>query len=104
MTDHTTKPIYPPVFLAAALLAMVVAHFTLPVVELLRFPLTLIGLVPIAAGVVLNLVADRAFKRHGTTVKPFERSSTLMTTGVFGVSRNPMYLGMILLLVGVGLL
>jgi protein-S-isoprenylcysteine O-methyltransferase Ste14 len=51
----------------------------------------------------LNLAADRAFKRHRTTVKPFEVPTSLMTEGVFALSRNPMYLGMVLVLFGLAL-
>ena len=53
---------------------------------------------------MLNLPADRAFNKHDTTVKPFEESSTLLTDGVFGITRNPMYLGMTLILLGVAML
>jgi protein-S-isoprenylcysteine O-methyltransferase Ste14 len=54
--------------------------------------------------VILNLVADRAFHRANTTVKPFEESSALITSGVFRISRNPMYLGFVLLLIGIAVL
>jgi len=50
------------------------------------------------------LIADTAFKKEQTTVKPFETSSTLITTGVFQISRHPMYLGMILILFGIAIL
>ena len=73
----------------------------LPVADVLSWPWRALGVVAIAAGVWLNLAADRAFKARGTTVKPFERSSVLLTDGVFRITRNPMYLGMILILVGV---
>ncbi|MEJ2055043.1 MAG: isoprenylcysteine carboxylmethyltransferase family protein, partial [Calditrichaceae bacterium] len=51
-----------------------------------------------------NLLADRAFKIKKTTVKPFEESSVLITTGVFRISRNPMYVGMVMILVGTAIL
>ena len=83
---------------------MAALAFTLPVAPLLSGWQRAIGLVPIAAGVWLNLAADRAFEELGTTVRPLERSSALATGGVFRLSRNPMYLGMILMLIGVALL
>jgi protein-S-isoprenylcysteine O-methyltransferase Ste14 len=83
---------------------MLAAHLIAPLARLLSFPLTLVGLLPIVAGIALNISADRALKAFGTTVRPFEPSSALVTTGVFGLSRNPMYLGMVLLLLGVALL
>jgi protein-S-isoprenylcysteine O-methyltransferase Ste14 len=60
-----------------------------------------VGLIPAITGAILNLLADRAFKIKKTTVKPFEESTTLITTGVFKISRNPMYLGMALILIGI---
>ena len=79
----------------ASLVLMAACAFALPIAPLLSWPWRATGLVPIAAGVLLNLAADRALKDLGTTVKPFERSSALATNGVFRLSRNPMYLGMV---------
>ena len=104
MSATKGKPILPPAYLGAALAAMIVVHFVAPAVHLLSFPVTLTGLGPICAGVALNIAADRAFKALGTTVRPFERSKALVTTGVFALSRNPMYLGMVLILLGAALL
>ena len=39
-----------------------------------------------------------------TTVKPFGEPSILVTDGVFRISRNPMYLGFALILMGVAVL
>lgn len=62
------------------------------------------GLLALAVGVYLNLAADQLLKRHHTTVKPFQESTALVTTGVYGRTRNPMYLGFVFLLLGVALL
>jgi protein-S-isoprenylcysteine O-methyltransferase Ste14 len=40
------------------------------------------------------------FQRKGTTIKPFEESSYLVDGGLFGYSRNPIYLGMVVVLLG----
>ena len=50
------------------------------------------------------MIADNAFKKHETTVKPFEQSAALVTAFPFSVSRNPMYLGVTLMLLGVAVL
>jgi protein-S-isoprenylcysteine O-methyltransferase Ste14 len=83
---------------------MGVLHFLFPVVKIIPFPWNLLAAIPFALGLALNLLADRAFKKHGTTVKPFEESAVLLTTGVFRISRNPMYLGFVLILVGIATL
>jgi protein-S-isoprenylcysteine O-methyltransferase Ste14 len=59
---------------------------------------------PLVIGIALNVAADRQFKHHQTTVKPFERSSALVTAFPFSLSRNPMYVGITLMLAGVALL
>ena len=97
------RPLPPHYFLGAILLA-VILHFLLPVPGLVTFPWRLLGLAPLVIGIVLNLLADQSFKKHNTTVKPFEDSSALVTDGVFKITRNPMYLGIILILFGVAML
>ena len=97
-------PRLPPAYLFAALSAMVLLHFLVPVYQLTPRPWNAIGLIPLITGIVLNLAADALLKKHGTTVKPFENSTVLITSGVYKFSRNPMYLGMILMLIGVALL
>ncbi|MBV8442856.1 MAG: isoprenylcysteine carboxylmethyltransferase family protein [Hyphomicrobiales bacterium] len=94
----------PPTYFLASLGLMAALALLLPVADVLPWAWRVLGLAPIAAGVWLNLAADRAFKARATTIKPFERSSALLTDGVFRISRNPMYLGMILILVGVAML
>jgi protein-S-isoprenylcysteine O-methyltransferase Ste14 len=85
--------VLPPVYFLLALVAMAGLHFLWPVARYLSLPGSLIGLLPLVIGIGLNLAADRQFKRHQTTVKPFERSSALVTAFPFSLSRNPMYVG-----------
>ena len=98
------RKLLPPNYFLGAILLTVILHLLLPVRQILTFPWRLLGLAPLAVGCMLNLLADRAFNKHDTTVKPFEESSTLLTDGVFGITRNPMYLGMTLILLGVAML
>ena len=104
MVAAQRKPLLPPVYLLASIGVMIALDILLPARRVLSFPWTLVGLAPLLAGAALNIAADRAFKRHATTVKPFAPSTSLVTEGVFKLSRNPMYLGMILILLGVTLL
>jgi protein-S-isoprenylcysteine O-methyltransferase Ste14 len=73
----------------------------LPLVKLIPMPWVVLRLLPIACGIVMNLIADQAFRKADTTVKPFQESTSLITDGVFRYSRNPMHLGFALALVGV---
>lgn len=93
----------PPVYFMASLLAMLALHFLIPGPRLFGSFSWLAGALPIAFGVVLNLWADRLFKRHGTEVKPFRDSSTLVLEGPFRFTRNPMYLGGLSMLAGIAI-
>jgi protein-S-isoprenylcysteine O-methyltransferase Ste14 len=55
-----------------------------------------------ALGFAIALAGVVTFKRHRTTVDPRfpDKTSTLVTRGVYRLSRNPMYLGFLLCLVG----
>ena len=95
--------ILPPTYLLIALLAMPVLHFLIPIVKIVPFPWNTLGVIFLLFGIALNLISDRRFHQVGTTVNPFEESSTLFTNGVFSLSRNPMYLGFTLILGGVAI-
>lgn len=99
----TDKKVLPPVYLFASISLMIVLHLLIPIEEVIVYPRLLFGSVPLILGIALNLIADRAFKTFNTTVKPFEESTALVTTGVFRVTRHPMYLGMTLILIGLAL-
>jgi protein-S-isoprenylcysteine O-methyltransferase Ste14 len=90
----------PPLWFLVGLLLIGVLHLLLPGAVVIAGPWRWWGLLPVAVGIACNLVADAAFKRYATTMKPYERPSALVTDGVFRLSRNPMYLGMALVLVG----
>lgn len=55
-----------------------------------------------AAGVVIGVLGVIAFRGAGTTVDPRAPHATtrLVRNGVYRVSRNPMYLGILLVLIG----
>ena len=93
--------VLPPTYLLIAIVLVLAIHFAFPVRKIVPVPWNLLGIVPLACGIALNLLADRAFHQAQTTVKPFEESSALLTTGVFQITRNPMYLGYVLILIGV---
>lgn len=98
------RRIMPTTWLLLAMVLMALLHFTVPAMTLLTAPWTLSGLLPLAVGFFINMLADRAFHQAQTTVKPFQESNALLTDGVFRFTRNPMYLGFILVLGGVALL
>ncbi len=98
------RQLLPPVFLFIFLLAVPVVHYIIPLKQVFAVPYTYMGIILIGFGVLMNLWADHLFKKHFTTVKPYERPSTLITSGPFQITRHPMYLGMFTILCGVSVL
>jgi protein-S-isoprenylcysteine O-methyltransferase Ste14 len=96
--------VLPPTYLVVFILVIITLHYIFPIIKFIYYPWNLIGTVPIFVGIVLNLAADRAFKKIGTTVKPYEESTGLLVYGTFKFSRHPMYLGMALILLGLSIL
>ena len=93
----------PPLLLLAALATMLALHMLLPLPPLLLFPWRAPGAVLGTAGVALVLWAGTIFTRVGTAIHPLARSSFLVRSGPFRFSRNPIYLGMVLILTGAAL-
>ena len=98
------KPVLPPTYLWIAMIVMAALHFLFPVKRIIPFPSDLLGVLPLALGAALNIIADKAFRAAKTTVKPFQESAALITDGVYRISRHPMYLGFVLMLLGLAIL
>lgn len=98
------QKIVPPIYFLATLIAMVILHRYAPLARIISPPLTWVGIVPCLLGIAITVGAARSFADAGTPLRPFEESKALVTDGLFRVSRNPMYLGMITTLIGVAIL
>jgi protein-S-isoprenylcysteine O-methyltransferase Ste14 len=94
----------PSLWLALAILLMVALHLLVPLVRLWSWPWPLAGLSPLRGGIALAIWGERHFHWAGTAVRPFEPSSALVEAGPYRFTRNPMYLGMLLALIGIWLL
>lgn len=93
----------PLIFLSFALLGWGFDHiYHLPVFVSLDMALLLAGLLG-GLSVVTILWAVLSFLRHRTHIEPWKPASYLITSGIFRYSRNPIYLGFILLVVATGL-
>ncbi len=62
--------------------------------------LKIIGYILLGIGILLLLSAAGLFKKIGTTIDPTKAPDKLVTTGLYQLSRNPMYLGMLMTLSG----
>lgn len=91
----------PPRFFLLYGVAGAALHFAFGGPVLLRLPW--LGAAIFAAGLAVMLWAARCFASAGTTLKPFERTHALVEAGPFRFTRNPMYLGLVAMLLGTAL-
>ena len=67
--------------------------------------LSSLSIISFIVGISVLVTAIISFKNYETTINPIsiEKASSLVVTGIFKYSRNPMYLGMSFILLGLTL-
>lgn len=66
-------------------------------------PIPVIGIALGVAGMALIAMALGLFRTSGTRPEPWQPASALVNRGIYRYTRNPMYLGMAMLCVGVAM-
>jgi protein-S-isoprenylcysteine O-methyltransferase Ste14 len=67
-------------------------------------PLVPLAVALIILGITLSAAAAALFRREGTEIKPTSTANRrLVTSGPFRFTRNPMYLGLVIVTVGIAL-
>lgn len=95
---------WPPVLYALALAGAYLLHGLTPLPPLLGRPLAeLLGWPLVVSGVCFGLAAIVRFRVLGTPIDPTSRATKLATAGIYALSRNPMYVGAVMALFGLGL-
>jgi protein-S-isoprenylcysteine O-methyltransferase Ste14 len=98
------KRLLPPLLVLICLAAMGVLRVSAPGVMLIEGPAAWAGAAPILAGLAFLVAGSGTFRRRGTNIKTFNEPDVLVTDGLFRWTRNPMYLGFVLLLLGAAIL
>ena len=92
--------IYPPIWLVFGLIAIFASNEYFSGPRFTTVSGVWVGAVLIVIGLVLLVMANGLFTRAGTGVIPFRNVSALVTDGIYRFTRNPMYLGMLAVLLG----
>ncbi len=90
----------PPVYFLIALTLQLALDRLLPGAELLGSRWRWLGLLLLVPTLLLAGPAARALVRRGTTLHPFGRPGQLVTDGPFRYTRNPVYLALACILLG----
>lgn len=87
--------------LGASIITAVILHYVFPVAIVIPFPYNLLGLLIIGLGIYLVLQSVRLLRSYNTTLEPSGNPSSLVTKYPYNHSRNPIYLGDLLIALGV---
>ena len=100
---HVLELKVPPLALGLLMAALMwLASWAMPAFGLLFSAHRFFSVTVAVVGVVLIGVGIASFRRAGTTVNPMkpDSASSLVVSGIYRLTRNPMYLGFLLVLIG----
>lgn len=109
MTESADRPNsipWPPLLYAAAIALAVILYYFWPTPWFgppLDGMLMMIGVLLILGALAINFSAMRTMRRYKTTIMPTQASKALVTSGIFKLTRNPIYLANTMLTIGAGL-
>jgi len=94
----------PPLILGAAIALGLILNYFWPAKVLARSLAVPLGILIVFVAVAIGLLAVREMVTASTPLDVRKRSTRIVTSGIFQQSRNPIYLGMVLLCTGVAFL
>jgi protein-S-isoprenylcysteine O-methyltransferase Ste14 len=86
-------------------IAAIIIQYFVPLSLPINFTIIgiIVGVVLFIIGVFLIIFARRELAQNGQPTDPGLPTSTIVTTGVFSISRNPLYLGGVCVLAGIAM-
>jgi protein-S-isoprenylcysteine O-methyltransferase Ste14 len=101
--DAPNIKVFPPLATAIALVAQLALWWFAPADYAASSSVLWAGVTVLALSVILPVSGVITFKRAGTNVNPHKSTLKIVTNGPYRITRNPMYLGMVLFQIGLGL-
>ena len=93
----------PPLVFILLMLVGYALHQVWPV-RVAEHGLIIAGSLLVILGFATVMIANQTFKRAQTNIEPWKPTSAIVSNGIFGYSRNPIYVAFCLVTLGVGLL
>lgn len=103
-SDSPQVAVFPPLLFAGTVIAGLLLHLWRPIHPLPAWPSRIVGALLAAGAATFALWGERIMKRAGTNVRPDQPTTAIVTDGPFRFTRNPLYIGLIGLYLGVTLL
>ncbi|PSB18939.1 isoprenylcysteine carboxylmethyltransferase family protein [Phormidesmis priestleyi ULC007] len=95
---------FPPALFAGTLAIGLLLHFIFPATFLPQWIAIASGVVLLVGAALIAISAFRAMRRAQTAVDPSCPTTAIVSDGAFSFSRNPIYLSLTMLYVGIALL
>jgi len=101
--DHANVRIPPPILALLHIIAAFLLARLIPLPFIAASIVKYIGFALVVIGFLLGLGAALTFRRERTTLDPYHPVSSIVTSGIYSFSRNPIYLGFLLMVIGIPL-
>ena len=104
--DRPNRIPWPPILLLAMIALGIGLQWLIPLAwinGLAALEATAMGVTMIVAAFAIDIWAAIVFRNHKTTIMPHRPSARLVTHGPFRFSRNPIYVGNLMVVAGLGL-
>ena len=95
------KKIKPDSYFIIMFLLSFLLHSIYPITKIVPSPYNLAGIILIITGIIITLKTNFILLSNKTSIRPFETPDTFVTSGPFKFCRNPIYMGMTIILSGV---
>ena len=96
--------IRPPIIALFLIIISIILHYTYPIQIIFTLPYNLFGLTGIIIGLWISLKGKNTFNKLGAPVIPGTKPILIVKKGLYNYTRNPMYLGFILFLIGLAII
>jgi protein-S-isoprenylcysteine O-methyltransferase Ste14 len=94
----------PPLIFLSAILLGYAMHYVSPLLIGDAIGLIIAGAVQVITAVIVIFIVAVTFRRIKTHIEPWKPTSSIVSTGIFAVSRNPVYLAFCWINIGIGLI
>ena len=101
--DNAGVVAFPPALYAVTLLGGLVLDFVFPISLLTRPVSLLVAAISLISAGWISTSAFRAMNRAQTAINPAKSTTAIVSDGVFRLTRNPLYLSLTLLYIGISL-
>jgi len=96
--------IRPPIIAIFYLLVAIGLDYFLSTKKIILAPYNLIGILIVIGGISIIVSAALLFKKEGTPKNPFEKPTAMVNSGPYKFTRNPMYVGVTIVSLGIATL